>query len=160
MNRPDHPHLTSQTLKERLEAEILTELLPYRQWVVWRYSLVKGQWKKPPFNPVNGRTAKTNDRKTWGTISQALYQLETGRYHGIGFVFSDEDPSTGTDLDNAVNEEGTIAEWAQLYVDALDSYTEYSPSKRGLTLTRFHGSPAFVMLSHCVDLLRNQCRTA
>ena len=107
MNKPDQPSLTSQTLKERLEAEILIELIPYRQWVVWRYSLVKGQWKKPPFNPGNGRAAKTNDRNTWGTFPQALYQLETGRYHGIGFVFTDEDPFTGTDLDGAVNEEGT-----------------------------------------------------
>ena len=130
MNKPNRPHLTNQILKERLEGGILTELLPYCQWVVWRYSLFKGQWKKPPFNPANGRAAKTNDRKTWGTFSQALYRLETGKYHGIGFVFSDEDQFTGTALDKAVNEDGTIAEWAQLYVDALDAYTEYTSGQK------------------------------
>jgi hypothetical protein len=51
--------------------------------------------EKKPFNPVNGRATKTNARRTWGTFSQALYRLETGKYHGIGFVFSDEDPFTG-----------------------------------------------------------------
>jgi putative DNA primase/helicase len=128
----DHPRLDSRTLKNRLEKGILSELLPYRQWVVWRYQLVNNQWKKQPFNPVNGRPAKTNDKRTWGTFLQALYRLETGKYDGIGFVFSDEDPFCGTDLDGAVNEDGTIAEWAQIYIDQLNSYTEYSPSRRGL----------------------------
>lgn len=131
MTKSSHTHLDSHTLKKRLEKGILSELLPYRQWVVWRYQLVNNQWKKQPFNPVNGRAAKTNDKRTWGTFAQALYRLETGKYHGLGFVFSDEDPFTGTDLDGAVAEDGTIAEWAQAYIDALDSYTEYSPSRKG-----------------------------
>lgn len=141
MRENDHPQLDSTTLKKRLEEGILSELLPYRQWVVWRYQLVNKQWKKQPFNPVNGRPAKTNDKRTWGTFLQALYRLETGKYHGIGFVFSDEDPFTGTDLDGAVNEDGIIAEWAQLYIDALNSYTEYSPSKRGLHILTKAGLP-------------------
>lgn len=128
----DKAQLDSTTLKKRLEAGILAEILPYRQWVIWRYCLVNNQWKKPPFNPASGRAAKTTDRSTWGTFSQALYQLETGRYHGIGFVFSDEDPFTGTDLDKAVADDGSIAAWAQAYIDVLDSYTEYSPSRKGL----------------------------
>ena len=141
MREHDHPQLNRITLKKRLEEGILSELLPYRQWVVWRYSLVNGQWKKPPFNPVNGRAAKTNDRRTWGTFLQALYRLETGRYDGIGFVFSNDDPFTGTDLDGAVNEDSTIAEWAQTYIDDLDSYTEYSPSRRGLHIVTKAGLP-------------------
>ena len=46
MKKHDHPHLGSTTLKYRLEKGILSELLPYRQWVVWRYQLVNNQWKK------------------------------------------------------------------------------------------------------------------
>jgi putative DNA primase/helicase len=141
MREHDHPQLDSITLKKRLEEGILFELLPYRQWVVWRYQLVNKQWKKQPFNPANGRAAKTNDKRTWGTFLQALYRLETGKYHGIGFVFSDEDPFTGNDLDGAVNEDGTIAEWAQPYIDALNSYTEYSPSRRGLHILTKAGLP-------------------
>jgi len=132
LKKQDQPYLDSTTLKQRLEKGILSELLPYRQWVVWRYQLVNGQWKKPPFNPANGRAARTNDQRTWGTFPQAIYQLETGRYHGIGFVFSDNDPFTGTDLDHSVDADGTIAAWAQTYIAALDSYTEYSPSRKGL----------------------------
>ncbi len=132
MTRDNLSTLEVKTLRQRLEQGILSELLPFRQWVVWRYQFVKGQWKKQPFNPVTGRPAKTNDRNTWGTFAQAIYRLETGQYHGIGFVFSDDDPFTGTDLDNAVSEDGTIAEWAQIYIDALDSYTEFSPSRKGL----------------------------
>jgi hypothetical protein len=46
MKKHDHPHLGSTTLKYRLEKGILSELLPFRQWVVWRYQLVNNQWKK------------------------------------------------------------------------------------------------------------------
>jgi primase-polymerase (primpol)-like protein len=72
MKKPDHPRLDSQTLKKRLEEDILSELLPYRQWVVWRFVLAKNQWKKQPFNPANGRAAKTNDRSTWGKVSPGV----------------------------------------------------------------------------------------
>lgn len=37
MKKHDHPHLDSTMLKYRLEKGILSELLPYRQWVVWCY---------------------------------------------------------------------------------------------------------------------------
>ncbi len=142
MTRDNLSTLEVKTLWQRLEQGILSELLPFRQWVVWRYQLVKAQWKKQPFNPVTGRPAKTNDRNTWGTFAQAIYRLETGQYHGIGFVFSDDDPFTGTDLDNAVSEDGTIAEWAQAYIDALNSYTEYSPSRKGLHILTKADLPA------------------
>ncbi len=132
MTIDDLSKLDAETFQKRLEKGILSELLPFRQWVVWRYQQVNNQWKKQPFNPVNSKAARTNDKKTWGTFAQALYRLETGKYHGLGFVFSDEDPFTGTDLDGAVAEDGTIAEWAQTYIDTLDSYTEYSPSRKGL----------------------------
>jgi putative DNA primase/helicase len=139
MTRDNLSTLEVETFLKRLDQGILSELLPFRQWVIWRYQFVKGQWKKQPYNPVNGRAAKTNDRNTWGTFAQAIYRLETGQYHGIGFVFSDDDPFCGTDLDNAVSEDGTIAEWAQPYIDALNSYTEYSPSRKGLhILTKAH----------------------
>lgn len=38
--------------------------------------------------------------------------------------------------------------------------TTSKPTSSHLSLPRFGGSPAFVVLSYCVDALRNQCRTA
>jgi putative DNA primase/helicase len=53
--------------------------------------------------------------------------------HGIGYVFSAEDPYTGIDLDKCRDPEtGTIEEWAQEIIISLRSYTEISPSGRGV----------------------------
>ncbi len=66
--------------------------------------------------------------------SRQLFALATGRYNGIGFVFAESDPFTGTDLDNCVAKDGSIAAWAQEIITTLDTYTEYSPSKLGVHL--------------------------
>jgi putative DNA primase/helicase len=52
---------------------------------------------------------------------------------GVGFVFTEDDPYAGIDLDKCRNPEtGEIDQWARKIVDALDSYTEVSPSGTGL----------------------------
>ena len=52
---------------------------------------------------------------------------------GVGFVFTEDDPYAGIDIDKCRNSEtGEIDQWARKIVDALDSYTEISPSGTGL----------------------------
>src|SRR5438270_1916730 len=124
-------------LRERFQSGILSELLPYPQFVVWKYTMEQRKLKKRPFNPRTNLSARTNDPSTWTDINQALRALATGRYNGIGFVFAENDPFTGTDLDNCVSKDGSIAPWAQEIITSLSSYTEYSPSKLGVhILTR------------------------
>jgi hypothetical protein len=51
----------------------------------------------------------------------------------VGFVFTSVDPFTGIDLDKCRDPEtASVEPWAQSIVDFLDSYTEISPSGRGL----------------------------
>src|SRR5689334_21384260 len=100
-------------LREKFQSGMLAELLPYPQFVVWKYTVEQGKLKKRPFHPRTNRAAKTNDPSTWTDANQALKALATGRFNGIGFVFSESDPFTGTDLDACVSKEGTIAPWAQ-----------------------------------------------
>src|SRR5947207_12734032 len=119
-------------LRERFQSGLLSELLPYSQFVVWKYTLEQRKLKKRPFNPRTNVPARTNDPMTWTSIEPALKALATGRYNGIGFVFSERDPFTGTDLDACVSKDGTIAAWAQEIITSLSSYTEYSPSKLGV----------------------------
>ena len=70
---------------------------------------------------------------TWGTFVQTLARYQHGGWHGLGFVFSAADPYCGIDLDHCRDPEtGEMAYWAQQIVDALDSYTEVSPSGRGV----------------------------
>src|SRR5256714_6145061 len=111
-------------LREKFQSGMLSELTPYSQFVVWKYTVEQKKLKKRPFNPRTNVPAKTNDPSTWTDVDVALKALATGRYNGIGFVFSESDPFTGTDLDNCVGKDGTIAPWAQEIITSLSSYTE------------------------------------
>ena len=104
-----------------------------RQWVVWKYQMVKGKRKKPPFTPHNGRSASTNDPSTWGTFDQALARYARGGYDGIGYVCNGD--IVALDFDHCRNPEtGEIEPWAQEIIDHLRqfAYFEHSPSETGL----------------------------
>src|SRR3989440_4320902 len=130
----EQPHSAgyAQELRERFQSGMLSELTPYPHFVVWKYAVENKKLKKRPFNPRTHLSAKTNDPSTWTDVNVALKALATGRYNGIGFVFARADPFTGTDLDNCVAKDGSIAAWAQEIITTLASYTEYSPSKLGV----------------------------
>jgi putative DNA primase/helicase len=113
---------------------IPAELRERRQWLVWKL-LQRKQDKKPtkvPHNPLTGRSASSTDPATWGTLEQAVERLSQGGYDGLGFVFTDEDPYTGIDLDRALDNAGALEPWARPIVERFASYTERSPSGTGL----------------------------
>src|SRR5712691_10543321 len=122
----------AQELREQFGRGLLSELTPYPHFVVWKYTLEQRRLKKRPYNPQTHLPARTNDPGTWTGRDTALTALASGGYNGIGFVFSETDPFTGTDLDACVAKDGTIAAWAQEIITSLSSYTEYSPSKLGV----------------------------
>ncbi len=103
------------------------------QWVCWRYeNAPDGRSRKVPCDPTTGRPASSTDPATWGTFEQALAACGAGGYAGVGFVFTPADPFCGIDLDDCLDEGGTLAGWAAEIVAALASYTEVSPSGRGV----------------------------
>jgi putative DNA primase/helicase len=111
------------------------ELKALPQWLVWRYKPRPGKDKpaKRPYTPRTGWPARTDVPATWGTFAQALARYQHGGWDGLGFVFSAADPYTGVDLDACRDPQtGEIAPWAWEIVEALRSYTEISPSGRGL----------------------------
>ncbi len=119
-------------LRERFETKgILAELQGYPHFVVWRYKVIDGQRKKPPFNPNTHQSASPIEPRTWGTLEAALTAVATGKYHGIGFMLSGT-PVGGIDLDKSVKE-GKLLPWAKDIVEAMDTYGEYSPSFRPST---------------------------
>ena len=116
-------------LQARFERGILTELLPYPQFVVWRHEEIDGQAKKPPYDPKSGRRADVSSprgQNTWATWQEALAALRTGSYNGVGFVVSKSDPFTFLDLDTCVNTNRSIHTWAHDLASELATYTEYS----------------------------------
>jgi putative DNA primase/helicase len=107
----------------------LEELAAYRQWVAWEYR--KQNTQKAPINPHTWRDASPTDSSTWATYDEALFCA--GGNEQVGFVFSADDPFTGIDLDDCIDQ-GEVAPWAVEIVEALHSYTEISPSGTGLKI--------------------------
>jgi putative DNA primase/helicase len=114
--------------------EILPPELKLReQWVLWRYELRDGKKTKVPYNARTSRRAAATDPETWCLFIEALETWESGQYDGIGYVFSEEDPYAGIDLDKARDPKtGAVAEWATEWVEAFGGYAEVSPSGTGL----------------------------
>ena len=111
------------------------ELKALRQWVVWRAEARPGKPKpaKVPYQPRTGHRARTDLPATWGAYAQALARFQQGGWQGLGFVFTAGDPYCGIDLDECRDPEaGTVTSWAGHIIHTLGSYTEISPSGRGL----------------------------
>lgn len=122
------------------------ELWSLQQWVCWRY-VDRGRPKpdKCPVNPHTLGNAGATWPNTWSTIRHAVatYQ-EHPELAGIGFVLTEAAGVTMIDLDNCLIGDQP-SPFAQDVLEALPTYTERSPSGRGLRLLlRCNNPPANV----------------
>jgi putative DNA primase/helicase len=129
----DRPKLTATT--GAVDA-IPRELRELPQWVGWRRERRNGKWTKAPYQAARparrARRASTTDPATWSSFEEARAAFETGAGDGIGFVFTADDPYAGVDLDDCFDELGRFDPAGAAIVRRLDSYTELSPSGRGV----------------------------
>ncbi|MDP6599581.1 MAG: hypothetical protein QGI86_27570, partial [Candidatus Poribacteria bacterium] len=112
-------------------------LKEWNHWVGWFAEQKDNErLNKIPKNAKTGLAAKSNDSLTWSTFEEAVAYIQArSQNHGIGFVFSQNDPFLGIDLDDCRKAEtGEIAEWAQELIGICDSYTEISPSGTGVKI--------------------------
>jgi putative DNA primase/helicase len=112
-------------LGDNLE-NIPAELKSFGHWIVHR--------DKKPYDAKTGQPASTTDSRTWATFLDALEAFQSGRWDGLGFVFSSGDPFFGIDLDNCRDpESGRLEGWAETILSAFpNAYREASPSERGV----------------------------
>ncbi|MDP9476534.1 MAG: hypothetical protein M3R38_12775 [Actinomycetota bacterium] len=109
------------------------ELRRRRQWVVWKLEQRGDQPTKVPYIAGGVGRASSTDLMTWRTFEETVTAFETGRYDGVGFVFSSGDPYAGVDLDDCRNPEtGELQAWAEEIVASLGGYAEVSPSGTGV----------------------------
>ena len=114
------------------------------QWVNWRSVPRKdgGRPTKPPYQP-DGKLAKTDNPKTWSTFDTV--KAVADQFDGVGFVLTREDPYVGLDFDNCrcpafdgvtpwANSLDTVLPEIADHVRRLNSYTERSPSARGIRI--------------------------
>ncbi len=133
-----------------LDANIPAWLKSLRIWVVWRYipstnaQTGEIEWDKPPVNAVTNGFASSTNPDTWCDYATAYAACRdpARNLDGLGIVLhrnpdADDDPNglVGADLDKCVDPEtGQAEEWARQVVVDLHTYTEVSPSGRGLRL--------------------------
>jgi len=109
------------------------------RWVAWRNEPRGGKPTKVPYAP-DGRKAKADDPSTWGTRKAAearASRIVNGQGGGIGIQLGDLGADThlcGIDLDSCIADNGALAPWAAEIVSAIPTYTERSPSGRGLKM--------------------------
>jgi putative DNA primase/helicase len=110
--------------------EIPAELKALPQWILWRNEKRNNKPTKVPYQ-VDGEMAQANNRRTWSTFATAIKFYLEGNYDGIGFVFSRQDNYIGIDIDKCVAD-GKTNTFSTEIIDTLDSYTEFSPSGKGI----------------------------
>lgn len=103
------------------------------QWCTWRYRKVGNKQTKVPVRS-DGAPIDTTDRSTWQSYA------EVADHARIGFVFSEDDPYFGLDLDDCIIE-GALSPYASDLVIAFGTYTEVSPSGTGLKLIGIGNKP-------------------
>ena len=108
------------------------ELQNETSWILWRYFYRNGKARKVPWS-VYDKAASSTDSTTWAAFDTVVEKLREGYHAGIGFVFAEDSLFCGVDLDGCRNPKtGEIDEWAIPWIDALNSYTEVSPSGTGV----------------------------
>jgi hypothetical protein len=114
------------------------ELAQRPQWLLWRFEVKRGQSKplKVPYWAAGVRRSGVQggdgDRAKLVTLEQARLAYDQGGYSGVGFAFLPGDGLIGIDIDGAIDlETGEVSQRLQAIIEAVASYTEYSPSGRG-----------------------------
>ena len=114
----------------------LAPLGAYRQFVVYRLvpSIRKpGKTDKLPCDPATGQVKSAHDPSLWCDFPTAAAAVAAGRGHGVGFVFTADDPFWFCDIDGALQADGT---WSKLATDLCAGFAgaavEVSQSGTGL----------------------------
>ena len=106
------------------------EMREYTQWVCYRIEGMGKKKTKIPYCPETGRPASVKNPAQWTTYDLAVSCVQSGDYHGIGFVLTHNDPFFFIDLDDIDCSE---AQQRQMNIAAdFETYQERSPSGKGL----------------------------
>ena len=131
------------------------ELRPLKRWVCWCYRIKEGKPRKVPLQ-VDGRNANVSDPATWGALED-IHAAASRHGWGLGIVLGEVEPGrhlVGVDLDDAYGD-GTITPRAALVLAELRSYTEFSPSGKGVHVIAWSAEPPEVLKEDWIEIYRD-----
>lgn len=131
--------MTTPAIRQFSPAFVPQQIKDQKRWAPWRAVLNEKRQKydKIPHNPKTPNWGvSTHKVDQWGTFDQALaaYKAHPDVFAGLGYVMTGAHGIIGVDLDNCIDKKGQLAPWAREVVDQLASYTEISPSGKGLRI--------------------------
>lgn len=93
----------------------------------------------------NGRAASITNKSNWLSFDDAMttYLMDTDKFNGVGFIFTEDDPYVGIDIDAARAMNG----WQEI-IEKFTSYTERSPSKKGVHII----TKGFIPNTHAIKV--------
>ena len=103
------------------------------RWCVWKYVPNKDKPNKQdkiPLCPMTGKRASVADMDTWSDFDSAYQARERLGGNGYGFLLGGG--FAGIDIDNCIDDNGQLSDMAGQIIERLDSYTEKSPSGKGI----------------------------
>jgi putative DNA primase/helicase len=103
-------------------------------WLCWKFETRDGKRTKIPVSPLTGRPINATVHASCCSFEKAMAGLEARPdLAGVGFSTGKSGIGVvGIDLDGCIDEHGRISDGAMEIVALLDSYTELTPSRRGL----------------------------
>lgn len=109
-----------------------------KRWAPWKavWSVKRNKFDKIPKDPKRPEYGLSSANPTsWVDYDTALsaFKKHAPELSGVGYLMTGPHGIVGTDLDDCIVD-GVIAPWAQEVVDACNTYTEVSPSGRGLRI--------------------------
>ncbi len=131
---------TLDALAERLRTNMPALMRERQQWLMWRFEPNAERPDKPKKMPYyadgtrrKGTQGSDRDRARLVDLEAACEALLNGRFEGVGFAFLPGDGLIGIDIDGAIDADtGEVSARCKAIVDACASYTEVSPSGKGV----------------------------
>jgi predicted ATP-dependent serine protease len=106
------------------------ELRELKSWVNFGKKDCPEKEYKKPYTPGTYYGARANDPKTWRTFNEALAEVKAGHFAGVGFELTGSG-IVAIDFDGCITG-GVLNEIVAKWIERFDSYTEISPSGKGI----------------------------
>jgi putative DNA primase/helicase len=131
VDHPDNPQPSVVLAAPADLQNIPLDMLGSSRWVGYKVEEHGGRPNcKVPKDPNTGGNASSTDPDTWSNFTSAISSVSRYGFDGIGLVIGE--PYIAVDIDGARSPEtGATEEWALELIQALNSYTELSPSRKG-----------------------------
>jgi hypothetical protein len=85
-----------------------SELIEFKQWVLWKRVNVGGRTAKLPISAWSGKASACDKPETWTSFRHACYAVRKYKADGVEFVFTPSDAFCGIDLDHCRDSAGKL----------------------------------------------------